>query len=226
MSRQLSFDLPAKPALGRDDFYVAPANALAVAMIDKTDLWPGRKLVLFGPAGAGKTHLAHVWAQTNGATMCAARDLASADVPALAQGPVVVEDVPCIAQDRTTQEALFHLHNLVLAEGHSLLMTGRGEPVHWGMTLPDLQSRIAGSQSVALSPPDDALLGAVLVKLFQDRQVIPRPDVIPYLVTHMDRSFAAAARIVERMDQIALEEGRSLTRALAARLLGAQGEIG
>lgn len=222
MPRQLSFDLPAKTALGREDFFVSPANALAVAMISATS-WPGNKLVLSGPAGAGKTHLAHVWAAETGGRIIQARDLRYDDVPALARTAVAVEDVPMIADDLDQQKTLFHLHNLVLAEGHALLMTGRLTPKLWQLPLPDLQSRIEGAHHVALEPPDDALLGAVLAKLFIDRQLNPGPEVIAYLVKHMDRRFETAAEVVARLDQIALSEKREITRTLAVRVLNSDG---
>lgn len=219
MAQQLSFELPAKVALGRDDYFVSAANALAVTLIDAPQDWPGGKLVLCGPEGAGKTHLVHVWAAQTGARIIRARDLVDSAVPGLAQGPVAVEDVPDIATDPAAQTALFHLHNLVLAEGHNLLLTGRPVPHLWAIPLPDLQSRIEAAQHVALDHPDDSLLAAVLAKLFNDRQIMPRPDVIPYLVRHMNRSLNAAADIVRRLDRVSLEERRSLSRGLAARLL-------
>jgi len=221
MARQLSFDLPAMTALGREDFFVSPANALAVAMISAR-IWPGGKLVLTGPAGAGKTHLAHVWASETGARIIEATALVDADIPELAAGPVAVEDVPLLAGDDARQALLFHLHNLTLANGHPLLLTGRAAPGFWDLSLPDLQSRVDAAQHVALDPPDDALLGAVLAKLFVDRQLSPGPEVISYLVKHMDRSFEAAARTVAALDRIALDEKRDITRALAVRLLSTQ----
>ncbi|WP_171167162.1 DnaA ATPase domain-containing protein [Ruegeria sp. HKCCA0370] len=218
MARQLSFDLPAKTALGREDFFVSPANALAVAMISATS-WPGNKLVLTGPAGAGKTHLAHVWAAETGGRIIQAADLRYDDVPDLARRPIAVEDVPMIADDADQQKTLFHLHNLVLAEGNALLMTGRLAPKLWELPLADLQSRVEGAHHVALDPPDDALLGAVLAKLFVDRQLNPGPEVIAYLVKHMDRRFETAADVVEQLDQLALMEKRDITRSLAVRVL-------
>lgn len=219
MPRQLSFDLPAKPALGRDDFFVAPSNAMAVAMLDSAFTWPSGKLVLSGPRGAGKTHLVHVWASQSGARIIAAIDLTEDLVPELAQGPVAIEDVPDIARNTQAQNALFHLHNMVLANGHALMLTGQASPNLWGLSLPDLQSRVQAATHVALEAPDDALLAVVLAKLFDDRQIMPKPDVIPYLVAHMDRSFEAAAKVVEQMDEISLSEGRTLSRPLAVRLL-------
>lgn len=219
MAQQLSFDLPAKPALGRDDFFVAPSNAMAVAMIDPGFVWPSGKLVLSGPLGSGKTHLVHVWTSQSGGRILAAKDLNEDLVPELAQGPVAIEDVPAIATDLEAQKALFHLHNLLLAAGQPLLMTGQKAPNLWGLSLPDLQSRVEGATHAALDAPDDALLAVVLAKLFNDRQIMPKPDVIPYLIARMDRSFEAAQDVVARLDQVALEERRDLSRALAIRLL-------
>ncbi len=220
MATQLSFDLPAKTALGREDFFVSPANALAVAMISANS-WPGNKLVLTGPAKSGKTHLAHVWAAASGARIVQAKDIDEADIPELARTPVVVEDVPLISQDANQQNALFHLHNLVLAEGNAILMTGRLAPRFWQLDLPDLQSRVEGAHHAALELPDDALLGAVLAKLFLDRQLTPGPDVLTYLVRHMDRRFERAAEVVEQLDRLALAEKREITRKLAMRVLAA-----
>jgi len=222
MTEQLGFDLPVRAALGRDDFLVAPSNAVALAMIDDWRNWAQGKLVLSGPIGAGKTHLAHVWADAAGARIVIAADLAQADLPTLAQGPVAVEDVPRIAQDMAAQTALFHLHNMMQGAGAPLLMTGRGAPSRWQMSLPDLQSRIDAAGHAALEVPDDTLLAAVLAKLFTDRQLQPRPDVIPYLVTRMERSFAAALVVVSALDAASLAQGRAITRALAGEVLDKQ----
>ena len=219
MATQLGFDLPVRAALGREDFFVSPANAMAVALLEGWQGWPGRKLLLIGPAGAGKTHLAHVWAAQSRARILHAAGLEQADIPALAQGHVVVEDIDQIAGQQGAEQALFHLHNLVIAEGHSLLLTSACAPQHLGLSLPDLQSRVQGCQSASLGAPDDRLLGAVLMKLFADRQLVPTPDTLPYLVRWMTRSFDSARQIVAEMDAQALAQGRPLNRALAREVL-------
>lgn len=219
MATQLGFDLPVRAALGREDFFVSPANAMAVALLEGWQGWPGRKLLLIGPAGAGKTHLAHVWAAQSRARILHAAGLEQADIPALAQGHVVVEDIDQIAGQQGAEQALFHLHNLVIAEGHSLLLTSACAPQHLGLSLPDLQSRVQGCQSASLGAPDDRLLGAVLIKLFADRQLVPTPDTLPYLVRWMTRSFDSARQIVAEMDAQALAQGRPLNRALAREVL-------
>lgn len=218
MAEQLTFRLPARPALGRGDFFVSPANAAAVDLVSRDDAWPMGKLALAGPAGAGKTHLVHVWATETGATVISAADLPGVDIPALAAAArVAVEDMDR-AGSAAAEEALFHLHNLLARDGR-LLVTGRTPPAHWPIALPDLRSRLAATATAELAPPDDALLAAVLVKLFADRQIAVAPPVVAYLVPRIDRSFAAAHAIVDRLDQAALSEGRPVTRALAQRLL-------
>lgn len=218
-SAQLSFDLGARPALGRADFLVSPGNAVAVAMIEGWRDWPGARAALIGPEGAGKTHLTHVWAGLAGAQIIAATHLGEADIPALAAAPIAVEDVPDVAQDAPTQTALFHLANLCAAAQMPLLLTGAGEPAHWGLTLPDLASRMAALPVAPLGSPDDDLLGGVLAKLFADRQLTPREDVIPYLTAHMPRDFATARAVVAAIDAAALTEHRAITRPLAAQVL-------
>lgn len=219
MSEQLGFDLPGITALGRADFLVAPSNAFAVALIEEWQNWPGRKLVLSGPEGSGKTHLAHVWAALSCAVICEAETLVHHDIPDLARRSVAIEDVPAIAGNPEAETALFHLHNMALAEGNALLLTGEASPGAWGLQLPDLKSRVEGTQAAALDLPDDALLSAVLAKLFADRQLMPKPDLIAYLILRIDRSFSAARRVVAALDAASLAQKRPLSRQLAAAVL-------
>ncbi|PCD77505.1 DnaA ATPase domain-containing protein [Pseudothioclava arenosa] len=219
MSRQLAFDLPLKQAQGREDFFVAPANALALATLDAPQGWPGRRMLLIGPEGAGKSHLAQIWADAEGALLLAATDLAEADIPTLATRAVVLEDAEALAGNPDAEEALFHLYNLAQAEGGTLLLTARMPPRDWGIVLPDLASRMQALASVKISPPDDALLAAVLVKLFNDRQLTVAPQLIDWLVTRMDRSLATARRLVAALDARALAEGRKISRQLAGEVL-------
>jgi len=208
-----------REALGREDFFVSPANAEAVAMIEGWLDWPSNKLVLTGPPGAGKTHLVHVWAKLSGARMVRAGDLADADIPELAKTHIAVEDCDTIAGNRAAEEALFHLHNLALAEGRSILFTATKPANLWHLSLPDLASRMQGTPASPLHEPDDTLLGVVMLKLLADRQVTPTPNTVPYLVRRIDRSFAAARDVVERLDSMALSSSRPINRTLAAKLL-------
>lgn len=225
MARQLSFDLPLREARGRGDFFVSSSNAAALAAIEGWQSWPGRKLVLTGPPGAGKSHLAAVWAAMAGARVIAAATLTETDPATLAGANVALEDAPAIAGNAAAEAAAFHLHNLVLAEGGSLLVTAETPPSRWHLTLPDLASRMIATPVASIAPPDEALLAAVLVKLFADRQIDPPQGLIRYLVARIDRSFEAAREIVAALDGAALSEGRPLGVKLAGEVLERQGEL-
>ncbi|WOI55343.1 DnaA ATPase domain-containing protein [Palleronia sp. LCG004] len=220
MAEQLSFDLPVRAALGREDFFVTSANAGPVAMIEDVAHWPGGKLAISGPEASGKTHLAHVWADRTDGVVISASDLARFDIPTLASAVnVAVEDVPHISGRRREENALFHLHNLLLSEGGRLLLTGREAPTRWAIDLADLRSRLAGTTLVTLDPPDDALLAALLKKQFHDRQIRAGDGLVDYLLPRMTRSGAAARRLVALIDRLSLNERRSISVPLARRAL-------
>ncbi|WP_264473768.1 chromosomal replication initiator DnaA [Rhodobacter sp. Har01] len=203
----------------REDFVVTPANALALAQIDGWRAWPDGRMLLAGPPGAGKSHLAAIWAAETGAARIAAADLAAADLPVLAARPAVaVEDAEVLAQDPAGEAALLHLHNLLAGQGH-LLVTAAMPPRDWGIALPDLLSRLQAMPLVRLDPPDDALLSAVLVKLFADRQLAVSATLIPWLIARMPRSIGAARALVAALDARALAAGRAINPRLAAEIL-------
>ena len=217
---QLALGLPTRTAMGREDFLEAPSNALALGAIENPAGLPSGKLVLTGPPGAGKTHLAYIWAARVGAALLAPRDLASAlpsllhDTPA----PVAIDDANAIA-GTPDEEALFHLHNHLQAHGQSLLLPAQPPVRDWGLMLPDLASRLNAASHIALRAPDDALLAAVLVKLFNDRQIRIPPSLIDYLLPRMERSLAQARALVSALDARALAQGRAVNRALAQEIL-------
>lgn len=218
MFRQLALDLPRIPMRSRADLFTSPANLPALAAVEDWQNWPGGKMLLVGPEGSGKTHIAHIWADSAAATLVSASYLAEADLPSLACAPVAIEDADRIAGNLAAEAALFHLHNLALPEGR-LLITAASPPRDWGLTLPDLQSRLQAAPLTRLSPPDDALLSAVLIKLFADRQIAVSPNLIAYLLNRMDRSIAVAQDIVAKLDAASLALGRPVSRSLAAALL-------
>lgn len=220
MIRQLAFELPNTEAMTRADFFAAPSNALALQTVEGWQDWPGRKLLLVGPEGSGKTHLAQIWARLTDALILPAEALAEANVASLSGRAVVVEDANRIGP---AEAQLFHLHNLVTTAGTALLITARTPPRDWGLSLPDLISRMQATPIARLDAPDDALLAAVLVKLFADRQVAVPANLIPYLISRMPRSVGAARALVAALDARALAAGRPITRALAGEVLDSHG---
>ncbi len=219
MAGQLAFDWPTGVALGPDDFFVSQANAQAFTMLSTPETWPERKLVLTGPKGSGKSHLARVFQAQSDAALIKANAL-SADFQTDAV-TVVIEDMEELAQ--SAEEVVFHLHNNLRNAGGTLLMTSALPPSRWPIALPDLASRMQATTVVQIANPDDALLSALIMKLFADRQINPQPALVQYLTTRIERSFAAAAAIVAQLDTAALAQGRKINKALAAELLDKPG---
>lgn len=215
--RQLALELPPQVAHGCEDFLVSSSNAAAHALIERWPAWPDGRAIVTGPAGAGKTHLASIWAGRAGAVTVAADALAGADIPALlVNAAVLIEDADRIGGAET---ALFHLLNHAWESRASVLVTASCPPMRWGLATPDLVSRLRTFQIVAIEPPDEVLLRSLLVKLFADRQLAVDISVIDYLGRHLDRSFDAAIAAVAALDREALSRGRRVTRAMAAELV-------
>jgi chromosomal replication initiation ATPase DnaA len=213
--RQLAFALPHAESFTRDDFLEGPANAAGLALIDRWPDWPNRVMLLIGPEGSGKSHLAAIWAEQSGARSTSAHALTPAEVPgALATGALVVEDLKATDLD---ERALFHLLNLAREDGAFVLITARLPPTE--IDLRDLRSRLRAVPIVQLLPPDDHLFRALIVKFCADRQLSVDETVVSYLASRLERSYAAPRQAVELLDTEALRLGRPVTRALAAELL-------
>lgn len=209
---QLPLDLPTHNAMGKANFVVSHSNQAAMALIEAWPAWPTPMLAIHGPAGCGKTHLGHIFQERIGDA--ALFLTAPADLPDLPQNPILILDEP-----QLEEISFFHLLNHVKNEGGSLLILSSQAPARWEVKLPDLASRLKAVPSVEVAPPDDALLAAILEKHFADRQVYVAPDVIEYLLKHIERSFVSAFKIADRLDRAALAEGRAITIPLARRIL-------
>lgn len=218
--RQLPLDLGHGTAYSRDDLVVSASNAQAATLVDRWPDWPAPVVVLAGPAGSGKTHLAEIWRDAADAIAIRAGEVAQG-AAAFDGRPVLIDDIDAEPFD---QQGLFHLINNVRGAGSNLLLTARRFPAAWGTTLPDLASRLKAAATVEIHEPDDVLLAGVITKLFADRQVEVEPHVVQYLVRRIERSLATAMRVVERLDRMALEQKARITRTMAADAVSAMDE--
>ncbi len=214
---QLTFDLPRRISLSRSDFLISASNAAAVGWIDRWPDWPSPALALYGPSGCGKTHLAHLWCAQSSGVILPGETLNEEVVDRLVsehRHRVAIDDA-----DRASERALLHLYNSCSENRGDVLLAARHPPASWTFALPDLGSRLRAVLAIGIGPPDDALLGAVLIKHFADRQLRVAPEVVLYLVRHMERSFAAAADTAARLDSVSLSDRRAITVRLARRVL-------
>ncbi len=185
---------------GPQDFFVSDSNRAAVAWLAEPARWPMPRCLLIGPAAAGKSHLAGLFAARHGGT--------------------VIEDADRLADG----EPLFHAWNAA-TPAVPLLLTARALPRQWAHALPDLASRLAATPVARLDDPDDTLLHAVLVKQFGERGLKVAPEVIAWLVLRLERSLAAVAEAVALVDAAALAQRREITIPLARDVLEAQGRL-
>jgi chromosomal replication initiation ATPase DnaA len=220
VANQLTFDLALPPpTYAREDFVVAAGNREALAWIDRWPDWPAPALSLSGPPGSGKTHLGRIWAARAAASLVEGADLEGKSVPDLttlsaASAAIVIERA-----DRSPDRALFHLYNLMRERRGHLLLISETPPARWRIALPDLASRLRAAPAVAVAPPDDELLGSIILKQLADRQLHAAAGVVHYLVSHMERSGEAARGVVAALDRRALAERREIDRRLAADVL-------
>ncbi len=216
-SRQFVLHLGHRAAMGAEDFLVADSNTEAVAWIDRWPDWPAPALTVWGPAGSGKTHLAHVWRARSGAATVPPPALAEANPVNLLGGRnhLVIDN----AESAVDELALLHLYNLLASRGGSLLLTAHAPPSRWRLRTADLASRLAAGPAIAIRAPDDRLLEAVFAKQFADRQIEIGQEVLDLLLRRIERSFAAARRAVDILDRAALAGRRRITAALVRELL-------
>lgn len=212
---QLALDWAHAPSHAEADFIVGDGNRLAHAHVLAFPRWPGPLTLIEGPASAGKSHLARIWAE-NAAAVVAGPESAEALATAGGTVPVLVEDA-----DRAGYEeaALFHLLNQSMRDRRPLLMTAREGVASWPFATDDLKSRARLAQHFRVEVSDDIQLSQMFVKLFGDRQVVVDPRTIAYVVARMERSPEEAVALAEAMDRMALERGTAISRAIAAEVL-------
>lgn len=222
-AEQLPLNLESRPATGRGAFHIGESNAQAIHWIDRWPNWPAPILFISGPAASGKTHLSAVWEERSHAVRIAAQALhdQSADEIAANGEHMIIDGLDPWLGDMRAETTLFHLYNILKENTRSALITMRMAPNQTDFALPDLASRFRAAPLVRIDPPDDFLLGSILIKLFSDRQLSVNNDVIKYILPRMDRSFAAAADLVARADRLALAQKRSISVPLMRDVLSA-----
>jgi chromosomal replication initiation ATPase DnaA len=214
---QLPLELPHTASFNAADYIISDCNRDAAAFVFGWPAWPAHVCILAGPPGSGKSHLGSIWREKAGGNAIAAAELGQGDMAfLLAGGALLVEDA---GREKLDEKALFHCLNWAREQQGHVLITARSWPVEWGISLPDLASRLQAAPLVELPEPDADLLRQVLVKLFADRQLHASDALIDTVTSRMERSLASAAALVAELDRLSLARKRPLSRALALEIL-------
>lgn len=215
--RQIPLELAGDPSFSREDFLVSPSNAKAWALFENWPDWPDRTLALVGPSGSGKTHLATIWAARAGACVFRADAMdRRATACATQAGAALVEDADRVLGPEAD---LFHFLNRARSENLYVVFTARTGPDAWRLQTPDLVSRLRQAPVALIGEPDEALIRAVLVKLFVDRQLVVDVSVLEFVALRIERSLDAARHFVDALDREALARSRPVTRSMASEVL-------
>lgn len=197
--------------MGREDFLLSESNGAAVEAVESLSPQTGGVLVIVGPAGSGKTHLAQVWRSATGAAQYPARgfdETAAAHILELGAG--IIEDLPC-APGAWDERAFFHVLNAAVEGRAALLMTARQAPPAWGIATEDVRTRLRLARVAAITAPDDSLLAAVILKLMADRQMTVAANALRYALPRIERSFAAAEAFVREVERVTLQRRKPAT---------------
>jgi DnaA regulatory inactivator Hda len=215
-AQQLLLELPLKPNYSKTDFVESSCNGEAIQWIERWPDWPVKMIAIFGETGCGKTHLAHIWQEKAQAKYLTPSDIHQLSPLEATQdtSAIVLDDVDLIVNEKSSQDWLFHFYNLMKEDQKDLLLCCQTPPTQWPVSLPDLKSRLATVMSIAVNPPDEEALKAVLFKLCSERGMTLSADVGEYILRRVERSFDSIRSLVATLDQHTLSQHRQLTLGL------------
>lgn len=193
-ARQIGLGLPsAPPRLTREAFVVTVSNEGALRTLDAWRWSSEPLLVICGPKGSGKSHLVSILEQ-------------AAD-----ENVEVIDDASVFG----AAAEIFRKVEKAREEGGRIVIAGRGDPREWAAGLKDLETRLSAAPRITLVEPDEALLRAVILKGFKDRQLRALEAIADYAAPRLPKTFAAAQAFVAALDALSIEKGQPIGLKLA-----------
>ncbi len=198
--KQLALPLPYPEEAGETAFLISSSNSRAAQALKRWGAWPVMAAMLVGPRKSGRSLLARIFAAQSGGT--------------------IIDDA-----ERVDEEVIFHAWNNAQADRRPLLIVADAPPPDWPVTLPDLRSRLAATPIIAIDPPDEALMHALLERDFARRGLDARPELVQWLLARLERSHVALVRAVDALDQEVGQTRKRLSIPLARGTLAPAGLI-
>lgn len=172
-------------------FLVSDANRLAMRHVGQWREWPVPISILSGPPRSGKSSLGRHFAALSGGE--------------------VIDDVDREGANRERDEILFHRWNMARDSGRPLLLIARTAPAQWNVALPDLRSRLAVAPHVRIGEPDDDLVRQLIATGLAQAGSAYAPDVPEWLARRIERSYAAVAELLVRLNGLSLAASRKIS---------------
>ena len=219
-SKQLYFEMPNKKALGIEDYIITESNNFAFDLIVKMAKGEISFGLISGPPYSGKTHLSKILIKNarNYKTLYFDRDYQNILNRFEVSDILILENIDKIKDDKSEQD-LFHIINFAKENNKKLLMTSRKPISEIDLNLEDLESRLNSIIEAKIKEPDDQLMKLILIKIFNDKQLKIKPNVIDFLVSRLERSYKSINLFIEKIDKFSLEKGKKITISLINDLL-------
>jgi DnaA family protein len=215
MSPQLPLHLT-QASQSFDTFY-AVGNDATVKALQQFVQGEGEKLLyVYGPAGAGKTHLLKAVATQSHATLLSGEALDLSLIKADAQC-VIIDDIDAALGLHST--ALFNLFNHIKDHNLQLLVSASTPPQQLNGPLNDLQSRL---QSMLVLPvnslSEDDISQAIVTQAHAQGLALPA-EVLTFLMKRIARDMSVFSAVVTVLSEASMIEQRKLTVPFVKRVL-------
>ena len=219
-SKQLYFDMPKKTALVIEDYIITESNNFAFDLISRMIRGEINQGTISGPSFSGKTHLSKILIKNigNNESLYIDRDFRDIVEKVGSSNLIVIENIDNVIEARL-EEDLFHIINFTKENDKKLLMTSCKSISNIEFKLEDLKSRLNAILEAKIMQPDDELMKLVLIKIFNDKQLLINPNVINFLKSRLERSYKSINDFIEKIDKFSLEKGKKITIALINDLI-------
>ena len=198
---QIPLNLRPEARQSFSNFHVSGGNKAAVTLLAARDRWPSAAVLILGPNGTGKTHLGRAWQAASGGEF--------------------IDD----AHDVDPRDLFDAINRALAGQNPGLVLASSLPPTQWGITLPDLKSRLGAMPTLTLAEHDEASLEPILRELFDQAGRSVGQDVVSYVLRYCERSVDALRELVLELDVAAGSKKADLTKAFAAKYLRTRSEF-
>ena len=213
--QQLAIPLPDQVTTDASTLLVEAATREVWTWLSAWPEWPLPQVVVVGPVGAGKSHMARALSLLRGGILLTAEE--SLDPLYLVHSfPIIIVDGYDCYKDESW---LFHLYNLAQEHHRQVVYFGRTAPASHSFMVKDLASRLRSLPCLEIHEPDDDLFRKLFRKELLKRGMLCGDDILEYIYRRFDRSYTTIHYLVKVIDELTLSQQRPLTLPLLKEII-------